>query len=56
MGEVTCRYCGELVYVSPVSEPVSFREDPADEFGPAQFVIVGAGRLLHRCEIPEAEP
>jgi hypothetical protein len=49
----TCPYCGELIVTATFQEPVSHREDPADESGLAHYAVIGAGRLLHRCPIPE---
>ncbi len=52
MDPITCRFCGESVRVTSLDLPLAFREDPASASGPAQFVIIGAGCLLHHCAIP----
>ena len=57
MEPITCLYCGEMVSVSSFDVPVRFREDPADDVRPRQFVMYGDNYwLMHRCEIAEGEP
>jgi hypothetical protein len=56
MQQVTCRYCGDRFRVGPADSPLTFREDSAETARKRQFVVVGGGILLHRCELgPEAE-
>ena len=52
-GTSHCPHCGERIAVSDYSQPVSHIERDATESDPRTFLIIGADRLLHRCEIGE---
>ena len=50
---LNCPHCGEKVHISDFWQPVKQVERDATEHDPRTFLIIGAGHLLHRCEIGE---
>ena len=50
---IICERCGDLVHFSDLWQPVHYVEREATASEQGSYLIIGADRLLHRCEIGE---
>jgi hypothetical protein len=47
--EVRCQNCGVVLRINAWQQPLNYETRPASPFGPATFVVIGNGWLVHRC-------